>query len=401
LCAALLGGAPARAAQGPAGPYVGPEPISDFEYRGREYNLKVGPVYLRADIKASNEFSDNVFYSARKAESDFIFRITPRAEFFVPIDPQNELRFGVAVEHQDAMEHSDNFDRTNPRFDLAYHYEDEKWRVDAMERFVRSSDPLWDPLFTGFAVVDRTRNIAGGEAARKFGKVQWFVRGYHTVTEYDDRDFEDFNRTSVDLGTGARVTWESGYSAGVVYLHSDTLFDTDTRYDLEGHSGRAFWEGPVTRNTSFLLEGGYAVTQETPKTAGLSERSVARPIWTVELRNQLSESTEHRLGAYGRPYGSEFGTYADIIEVRYLVEHQLNKKLRLALGFSYEHVNDRNVDEEVQQEVDRYMMQVGGEYLLTKFLRLGLSYRHVIRTSSRPDGDYDENRVRLDLRYVF
>ncbi len=368
--------------------------------------VRLGAFEIKAGVKVSETYTDNVFASETNKKSDIITSVAPDitvtstwSRHQLRLRGSLDTRFHAQESDENATDWALGADgriditrNTTLALDAGYRREhEERGEPDA---FAAAEEPTqYDIIETGF------------ELAQRFNRFSVALGG-----RYADVDYEDVARTgggTIDNDFRDREEYLAQFKLGYEVSPDTNLFavaevnqrDYDridpalgAKRDSEGYELRGGVDLKLTRLVDGQVYVGYreqqydaaALEDVSGVSYGANLNWYATPLTTLRFTalSDLEETIE--AGASGN----------ERTALGAAVDHELLRNLILTADASYE--NEDFIGS--SREDDTYTFGFGGTYLMNRHFRLGLNYKFTSRDSTDLGEDYDENLIGVFIR---
>ena len=373
-----------------------------------EYNLQYGPVRFQTEAQLGSGYTDNVFYSEKNRESDWLVKPEVSLRAWWPVSEYNVLRLSLGLGYEwYARNHVLNSDLplVNPDSELVFHVFVGDFRIRLRDKFSYEESLFINSAagenarffnFNNVGQFARLDNLAGGT-------VDWDLNKVILSAGYDHENFistttlfKYLNRASELLSGSASVLLGDKAKAGVEGQASWNNYSTEAV--LNDHwraTAGPFAEIPLVQGISLRAGGGYA-------TAKFSSAATSSDYDTYYAYGRIRQET--RLFTHAVTAGREtlLGDNANNLRntyVRYSISTPIVAHTELGASFS------ANFAEEFggpfREEFTYYRPGAHIGYQFHKYWRTDLAYEYFIKDSDLPLRDFKRNRVSWDVSFRF
>ncbi len=350
------------------------------------YNLRIGPVRLLADVDGGFEYIDNITYSDHDRLSDEVFRLALNVRALWDITRLNtlDIRLGIGfvryIEHPEAAK-GDVF--ITPGSQVAFDvYIADMFRLNFHDSFALLQDPVDTPELNNATNFGRFINTSGVTAVGDFNTIIATLGYDHTLYEslndtydYLDRNADQFlasisyklaPRTFVGIeGTGAITYYDHGQQinqnnsvGGTVGLFLDITPTPYLRVVARGGYQYTSFDDNGTFSTG-LTTNGDEIFGVTPGERLHDKSTLSDGYWSLTLSNRINAYVTQSLSA-GRE--NDFGltsNYITVNYVRYNIAWRAFSNVTLGGDVFYEN------DQESGGLFDEHLQRFGGDVTLT------------------------------------
>jgi len=373
-----------------------------------EYNLQYGPVRFQTEARVGGGYTDNVFYSDRNRQSDWLVKPEVTLRAWWPVSQLNILRLSLGVGYEwYARHHVLNSDRPliNPDSELAFHVFVGDFRIKLRDKFSYEETLFINSLagenahffnFNDVGEFARLDNLVGGTVDWDLNKVI-ISAGYDHENFISTTDqFEYLNRASELFSASASFLVGDKAKTGVEGQAG--LHDYEHETVLNDH-WRAkvgpFAEVTLLQGISLRAGGGYATAKYDAAASGSDYN-------TYYAYGKLRQET--RLFTHSITGGREtlLGDNANNLRttyVRYSISTPVFAHVELGANASADFAEEFGGAFKEKFTYYRAGLHLG--YQFHKYWRTDLAYEYLVKDSDLPLRDLRRNRVSLDVSFRF
>lgn len=373
------------------------------------YPLKAGPVLLRFDALMGFEFNDNPNLLDDPEDVDFIFHPQLDIASLWPINARNALSLNLGIGYMKYVE-NDELDHViiAPTSELSFDIRTGDVLINLHERVSYTQDPVTDPTVSGTGDFGAIENTVGVRADWDLNKLLISLGYDHQnifatgspLSEAQDRSSELFyGAIGLNLRPGLRTGLELGGALND--------YTTDVFADNEEFSVGPYVEVDVTKELQARLAGGYIrytfgePVLDTSITNVLAEvpSEINDFYANLTLNHQLNQFMSHNL-SLGRE--ARAGAASELVTMwfaRYGNTWNFSRLTALNTQLFYEDGRER-----AGFSTERFWRVGAGVSVgipLSRQLTTDIGYQFLYKDSDETSGDYLQNRVALEFRYVF
>ena len=389
-----------------------------------DYNLRIGPIKISADLAAGIEFIDNISYSQVNRESDEVIRVGLNLLTTVPLTRLNTLRFDLGIgfvrylEHPDAT--SDNIFIT-PGSQLAVDfYLGDYLRFNVHDAFDIRQDPVDVAELSNVTNFGRFTNTAGitATADLRNGLILTGEYDHNNYVSLND-DFDYLDRSAEQFAGSISYQLRPRTFVGVDGGYAITNYDGNGLNDSTGYTFGAFLDSTITPYLRVVLHGGYqgadfdtggtvdagtynqqSGTIGLPTSGTYGDRySLSTFYWSATINNRINAYLTHSL-SLGRE--TDLGLISNYVKVdyaRYNLAWRVFSNITLAGDVFYDH--DVESGGPFRERINRYGGDLSLGVQLNRHLSGAVHYAYIQKDSDADLRDYYQNRVGLDVDYHF
>lgn len=359
------------------------------------YNLKMGPVGLRAATGLAMDFTDNVNLGGADTEGDLIIRPSVNTQLIWPMTDRNVLNLNVQVGYSAYMENSQlNQLYITPGTELSFDFFVGDFVINVHDRPSLTQNAYQDPTVVGTGDYAQFQNEAGVS-------VLWDLNKAVLSTGYDHVNYLSLTSESRRPDGESELFYLSGgwrvqpeMLLGLVAGSGLIRYTSDLSPDATQWSVGGFYSWQLSQYLRGRADVGYTVY--TPDAPGFKE--VSGVYARLSLDHRLNRLVSYTLSG-GRTLNLSFygGAY-ELYTVNLNLNWNLVRKVGMATSFWYEHGTQPYASPEV---FDRFGAGVSFGRTLTRKLSGHLGYQYILRLSNLPNGEYTINTVSLSFNYRF
>lgn len=373
------------------------------QLENQPYNLRLGDFKMLATLSQGFEYNDRVNYTSLNPQSDFILHPLLSLNSIVPVGELNRLNLSLGVGYDKYIDHSE-YDSLviTPGSALSFDVYIKDLRINFHENVSYKNDPGQEASLAGVGKYGGLNNTLGT-------LVTWDMEDVVLSAGYDFTKFI----SATDL-----YSYQDRDSHLILTRAGLKVHPTAT-VGLEASGGPTYYATPRLNDNFSTSIGAYADWNPTPyihiqPRAGYSyytfEENVVRGKMPSEGGSYFGLNFNHRINrivSYTIDGGREtrLGVGANLLNEYHVsgnVALRIIEKLSLSCGLRYISGNEvGSLRIGNNQAYDMTTASFGAGYQLLEKLSVRLSYSHVIRTSNYQYGDYEQNRVLLNLTYRF
>lgn len=368
--------------------------------------VRVGSFLVFPEMLLETVFSDNALQSPNDARRDNARAITSSLRF-----RSNWSRHLLEGGAHSLFSYYSEFDQQNDkdyganlrgRLDVS-----RKTRIESAASYERTLEELSDTDSPAGAA-ERTpikTSQASLQLSRQFNRLTALVRGVVTKNDYDDvplinggvANNDDRDYTEQQIVSRLSYGFRPGVAAFVEGSRNRRDYDSPVdddgiRRDSTGYTILSGLTLDLGSKLTGEFSGGFA--RQTPKDSALED--VEGPIVNAALVWRATPLTTLRFNATSeiRETTSVDSAGSLVHTARLALEHAFRRNLIAGVSIGYEFEDFA----QSHQEDRDYLAGLTAEYRLSRSLALVGRYDFTKSTSSVPDSDYIENKVRLGLR---
>lgn len=385
-------------------------------------NLRLGPVLLRVDANLTTEFVDNVNLGPAASE-DIIITPSLGVTAIWPMTRQNTLRFRTSIGYLKYINNS-VLDRQNlvisPDSALSFDIYSGDFRFNFHEQFSYQLETVSQGALAGVAQLPRFTNTVGASVLWDMNDVIWTIGYDHFdfITVGDAASTQgvlaqntgQLDHSTDQVSTSASFKLSSVAIGGLEVVGSTSNYPDSSSADFSSLSVGPYIEYQLTPYTHLFVSGGYKLYSGSG--GGAAAPGTLPGIAGNQSGFYAGASIVHTLNRYYRDrldFGrsDEFDAFngrAQTSYVRYSGTWELNQKMSLGIGLSYEDVNlvtGSLFNGGLGEKYSRIGASLSTAYRLTEHLDVGLAYRYTNRDSTIALLSFSQNSLTISLGYRF
>ena len=360
------------------------------------YNLKLGPIGLRASTALSAEYTDNVNLGGLNTGGDVILRPSLNSRLVWPVTDKNVLNLNLGAGYSYYVDHS-RYNRLflSPDTELAFDVYLGDFLIDLHDRVSITENAYQDPTLSGNGDYAQFQNDAGVSGLWDLNKV---VLNFG----YDHVDYASLSSSSSQRDGSSELAFTSfgvrlrpDMMLGLVLGGGLISYGSGFANDARQWSAGGFYSLQFSEYLNGRVDLGY--TTYSPDTGGgLPDSSGIYA--QVSLNHRLNRFVSYSLSGGQTVSLSFFGGSYEIDSVNLQFNWNVLRKISVGTTFLFEHGSQLYATQEVFNRVG------GGINIgraITRKLSAGLGYQYLLRSSNQPNADYTVNTVSLNLGYQF
>lgn len=368
------------------------------------YNLRIGPVDVRASAGTLFGYNDNINFSEFDPVGSFFVEPNLGLGFLWDVTELNQLRFNIGLGYRKYWDH-DEADSQSVRIapDSAMEFEfyvGKHWRVVLFDAFRFDQDPVDFPTVSNTFRFDRFENRAGFNAFWEINPFWTYSVGYtNELVRSTRREFNYLDRMGHLVTTG--VSWQLNPDWLVGISGTASWYDYEKRFNNDGGtlSVGPYVEGRLTDFLRVAAGASYFVSDFDTGGRFGDGSNVSTPNGYLRLTHDVNPSLSHSLEG-GRQTGAGLNSNTETVNY---VRHRASWLVLRDVGIgttAFAEFGDQSGGL-LEENYSRYGAGIRLNYQLTKSITAGLSYNFVRKESDRVGRSYDQNQVVLDLSYRF
>ncbi|MGF1677803.1 MAG: hypothetical protein ACFCUX_01265 [Candidatus Methylacidiphilales bacterium] len=366
--------------------------------------IKAGPIQLRSDVGLRTTYTDNIALSQNNRRDDII--LTPYANLGLqwPLTDINSLNLTLGIYRDNYLFHpeesSDGIGIAPTSALEFWIYAGEHFRFVIFDHFALQEDTIDEPTLQdrlGFSRFTNTAGITGYWSINENLTASLGYR-YTTIISLNDRfNFLDRDTHAVDTSLSYKLGPDTtiGGFANTGY----TTYEQNVNNDSLVHTVGVFGDTRITDYIRGNLSVSYNIGSFDSGGSNGDSSDLGEVSVNGILSHRINQVMSHSLGA-GR--ASRLGTNSNFYNM-YYVRHSADWEVfrDLSLGTNaFVELSDESGGN-LNESFTRWGAGIRSMYRWNMHLTTALSYQFIDKDSNRPNRDYYNNRVTLDINYRF
>lgn len=374
-----------------------------------DYNIKLGPVFIRFNAGLDFEFNDNINISSSDPEADLIIspRITMTGHW--QVTKYNDLTLQAAIGYRKYLNHPELDSLSQaldiaPGTELAFNIKIANFYINLHERPEIQQSPTEEITLRETFTYSVFRNTVGASIVWDLNdvQVQW---GYDHINSIPlTSEFARLKYASEQVFAMVSFQLTDVTVAGVQLTASLIDYSDDFQNDGTTYSAGVFLETAVTSYLRVRAEAGYQGGTFSSGGASGDGSDLGSIYASLSLDNKLNKYVSQSLSL---GHDAELGTSSNFVQTtyaRYQATWNIVRRVSLSSTAFYEHAVESGG--RFAQTFDQFGAGVSLGYEITRKLQATLGYDFIYRTASDGGGegsagDYAQNRIRLAFNYTF
>jgi hypothetical protein len=380
---------------------------------GRPYNIRWGAGGLNVSVGAQGTYVDNVFLSHTGKKDDFVFSPVADVAAFFPIGHTNSVVLDLGLSYYQYVKNTELNTGTpllNPNSELAFNIETGDWLFRISEAFSYQENPVYD---TGGEFINvyntgrfaRYDNRVGASANWDLNQLVLSAAYYHDNLWANGSEFNYIDHASELANVNAMLALTPTLTAGLETAASYNRFDPNTILDSWRARGGPGFRFNLSKFLKARLGGGYERIQYTSGEArdlGIDAQNTFYAYAGID--HEINQFWSHSLQAvHDNQLGYNAGNLEETL-FTYSLNWKLNRALTLSplasLGFYRESFDAPSAN--LYNERFTYVFAgLSALYQVDRHWQGRLSWEYRLKDSGTPAFGYQQNRVTLEVQYLF
>lgn len=367
---------------------------------GQPYNLKLGPVNIRADASLTTSFNDNINLSEKGRQADILTDPFVGLHALWQLTDTNALIFDIGLGYEFYALHSENDNITiAPDSHLLFNMSVGDTKIKLHDDFSYQHNPLLVGQLSNSGRFPVLMNDAGVDLSWDLSDILLSVGYDHTSEWVFESAFEYLDYQEDSLSPELTLKLNQTIDVGLSIKASDMRYDKNVQNDNTTIMAGPFIQAQFTNNLSVNVQAGYISTTYAHGGSNGDNENINSFYGSVGVNHKINHFLTESLTG-GRDYlpglSSNFTqrTYAN-----YTIGWQATSFINLASNLSWENLDDSNAS--LRETSNRYQMGLNLDYAVTSHASLTLGYQYVLKDSDVSILSFYQNLATVGLHYQF
>jgi hypothetical protein len=365
------------------------------------YNLRVGPVLLRAEADVGVSVNDNIGLTRDDRVTDIITSPTGILHGKWIVSDLNTLTFNVGVGYQAYLLNSQYDSVTvSPDSEVNFNLFIGDCTVNFHDNFSYEQDPTQVGQLSNQVRLSRFSNDAGITAT-------WDLDEILVSASYDHNNFwvlqsvYDYLTNQSDTFS-PQITWKvnESISTGLSASFTDTRYQQSFQSDNTNETIGPFVSASLSKFLSVSASGGGYFTQYSGGSGnGDTTSELASYYLSFGLNHQITQYISQSLTGGKQYLPGLTSNYTERIYANYSVQWAATKEINFNASAFWESLNDSAAA--FSEDSDRYGLSFAASDALTDKLNVNLGYQFILKQATPSIESYLQNVGTLGLQYNF
>jgi hypothetical protein len=364
------------------------------------YNLRMGPVQLRAEADLTIQANDNIGFNKDGRQADII--VTPMGTLHgrYTISDLNALTFDIGIGYQTYLFNSQyNCLLISPDSQLSFNVFVGDCTINFHDIFSYQQDPTQVGQLSNQVRLSRFQNDAGISA-------KWDLDDYMLELDYDhanlwvlESTFDYLTNQSDTIAPS--VTWKLNetISTGLQASVSDTRYEKTFENDNTSESLGPFVKATLSNFLSVSAAAGGFFTQYDQGGSNGDASDVTSYYGNVGVTHQITQYLSESLTAGKEYLPGLTSNYTQRIYANYGDLWNATKEIGVGLNLFWENLNDS--DATFRENSNRYGLSFNISDALTDHLNVNVGYQFLLKDADPSYLSYYQNLGTLGMQYNF
>lgn len=364
------------------------------------YNLRLGPVTLRAEADITTSFNDNINLAKTGRLADILITPSLAVQAEWKISDLNTLNFNLGIGYQSYLSHSQyNSLLLSPDSEARFNFFVGDVAINLHDSFSYQEDPTQIGQLSNETRLSRFQNDAGAGAT-------WDLNAFILQLDYDHTNlwvtqsvYDYLTNQSDTVSPKITIKVDKTIDTGISASFSDVRYEQNFQNDYITFSFGPFVTATITDNLSVSAQGGGYFSDYS--TGGLNgdSQNIASYDGSVGVNHRINKAIHESLTA-----GREFlpgltSNFTERTYVNYTNTWQATKTINVGGNLWWENLNDSDA---VQRETsNRYGAGLNLDDNLSDHATLSFNYQFILKDANPSILSYYQNLGTVGLRYQF
>lgn len=371
-----------------------------LEAANQTYNMKVGPVKLRADASVSTSFNDNIGLTKDNRVADIT--VIPFAELHGswPVSELNSLNFDLGLGYQVYLLHSQyNSLLIAPDSALSFNFFAGDVAFNLRDVFSYEQDPTQVGQLSNQVRLERFLNDAGASATWDLGQVSFDLSYDHNNLWVTDSIYDYLTNQSDTLAPTFTYKIDETISAGINGSFSNTTYQQSFENNNTSESLGPFVKAELSDKLSVSAAAGGFLTQYASGGGNGDNSNLESYYANFGINHRINDVLTESLTG-GKSYLPGLtSNYTQQLYLNYGDTWNAAKTITLSSQLSYQNLSDSNAI--VRENSNIYSLSLNLQDALSQSLILNVGYQFLLKDATPSFLSYYQNLGTLGLQYNF
>lgn len=364
------------------------------------YNLKLGPINIRADASLNTSFNDNINLSKNGREADMVTDPFVGMHALWQLTDTNFINFNMGLGYEFYTIHSQNDNFTiAPDSQLLFNMLVGDTKITLHDDFSYQQNPLLVGQLSNSSRFPVLTNDAGVG-------LSWDLNDISVSLDYDHTNewvfasiYNYLNYEKDSLSPEFTFKLNQTIDTGLSITLSDMRYDQNIQNDNTTIMAGPFVKAQFSDSLSVNAQAGYIVTTYSHGGLNGDSENINSFYGSLGVNHKINDATTESFTG-GRDFlpglSSNFTqrTYAN-----YTIGWQATSYVNFASNLSWENLDDSNAS--LREVSNRYQIGLNLDYAVTSHANLTLGYQYILKDSDVSTLSFYQNLVTVGLRYQF
>jgi hypothetical protein len=379
------------------------EAVAEAMQRGsanQPYNLRVGPIQLRAEGDLTTTFNDNIGLTKSGREADVIFNPMGILHGRWAISDLNALTFNIGVGYQAYLLHPE-YDCVllAPDSALNFNFFLGDVAISLFDTFSYDQDPTQVGQLSNQVRLSRFINDAGISAKWDLGEVMVEASYDHSNLWVLDSIYDYLTDQSDTFAPRVTYKLNETMSTGISASVTDTRYEKSFQNDSVSESVGPFFDATFSDFLSVTAAAGGYLSQFSHGGGNGDSSNISSYYANLGINHQLTSYLTESLTAGKEYLPGLTSNFTERLYATYGDQWAATKNINLSANLLWENLSDS--DARFRETSDRYGFNLNLTDALTPHLSLDLGYQFLLKDSDPSYLSYYQDLGTVGMQYNF
>ena len=364
------------------------------------YNLRLGPVTVRAEFDATANFNDNIGLTKDDKMADLILTPTAILHARWQVSDLNTILFNIGIGYETYAFHSQyNSLLLSPDSEVSFNFFVGDVAFNFHDNFSYQQDPTQIAQLSNTVRLTRWQNDVGLSARWDLNDIVIELAYDHANLWVSESAYSYLTNASDTFSPKLTYHVDSSIDAGLNMSISDVRYQQSFQNDYNNLSVGPFVTAKISDNLSVQAQfGGYFTDYSQGGGNGDSE-NIASYYGSAGVNHRINESM-NETATIGREFLPGLtSNFTERVYANYTFTWQATKSFNSGANFFWENLTDSAAA--FSENSDRYGFGLDLGYDLNEHARLSFNYQYLLKNADPSYLSYDQNSVTFGARYQF
>lgn len=364
------------------------------------YNLRLGPVTLRAETDMTIGYNDNINFANTGRIADIL--ITPssliRARW--KVSELNTLTFNLGIAYQMYLLHSQyNSLLLSPDSEAEFNFFVGDVLINVHDGFSYQEDPTPIGQLSDTVRLSRWQNDAGVQATWDLNHIILSLGYDHANLWVTQSSFSYLTNQSDTVTPEVTIKVDQSIDAGLNASFSDVRYEQNFQNNYTTFSVGPFTTAKISDNLSVNAQAGGYFSDYSKGGLNGDSQNISSYYGSAGVNHRIDEAISESLTA-----GREFlpgltSNFTQRIYINYINTWQATTSIKVGSNLWWENLDDS--DGSLRETANRYGFGLKLDDKLSEHATLGLHYQYILKDADQSSLSYYQNLVSLGFNYQF
>jgi len=364
------------------------------------YNLRLGPITLRAEADINTSFNDNINLAKTGGISDIL--ITPSAVIHARwnVTDLNSLNLNIGIGYQMYLLHSQyNSLLLSPDSEAQFNFFVGDVAINLHDSFSYQEDPTQVGQLSNTVRLSRWQNDAGIGATWDLNDIVLSLDYDHANLWVTQSVYDYLTNQSDTIAPKITVKINRTIDTGISASFSDVRYEQNFQNDYTTFSLGPFVTAKISDNLSVNGQGGGYFSNYSKGGLNGDSENISSYYASGGVNHRINAAFSESLTA-----GREFlpgltSNFTERIYANYTDAWQATSFIYVAASLWWENLNDSEAS--FRETSNRYGCGLNVNDSLTEHATVSLGYQYILKDADPSVLSYDQNLVTAGFRYQF